>query len=491
MHISHAPQTYTYMISLIACVIDKNKAIGYKNKLLFRIKKDLAHFKKLTTGHGHNIIVMGYHTFLSLGKKALPGRKNIVVTRKHYSELYEQRQRLGIHVLSDLCFLKTSLKTIPHEDVFIIGGEQMYTQALHMDLVDRIFMTTIVSTNFDYTLHDTVFPPFKGFKRAFESKVHRDTNVVFLPDGNIVSYLEYMFVTYEKTTHDNLEEQRYLDLVAECLNAEKRQTRNAVTRSVFAKALTFDIDANGFPLLTTKRMPYKSKMIEKELLFFLNGHTNVDLLRQQNVHIWTPNTTQAFLEASKKDLKEDDMGPMYGWQWRHFGAKYMDCKHDYTGQGIDQLKSLIQSLKDNPGSRRHLMTTFNPSQVEQGCLWPCHSIVIQCYVRGAYLDMVMYQRSADIICGVPFNIASSALLLMLLAQQCKYRPGKLTLFFGDVHMYDSHEAQAKIQLSRRPFPFPRYEISKKDTIDAYTLDDFKLDVDTYTCHKRLHTKMVA
>jgi thymidylate synthase len=184
---------------------------------------------------------------------------------------------------------------------------------------------------------------------------------------------------------------------------------------------------------------------------------------------------------------------MYGFQWRHFGAKYAGCKADYTSKGIDQLSKLIKGIKENPFSRRHLMTSLNVAQVEDGVLWPCHSIVTQFFVRsdGEGLDMSTYQRSADVFLGLPFNISSSALFLKLIAQQTGKLAGKLTIHLGDVHVYEEHLAVAKEQLLRTPYPFPQYSIDKAATVDDYTLEHFKLSKETYKRHGRLCAKMIA
>ena len=294
----------------------------------------------------------------------------------------------------------------------------------------------------------------------------------------------------KKQHHTNEEETNYLQLLADAIAAEPRSTRNAVTRAVFGRSLRFDV-GKSFPLLTTKRMPFASKTIEKELLFFLSGATNNALLKQQGVNIWNANTTQQFLDANGKKLAEDDMGPLYGHQFRHFGAAYHGCREDYRGQGIDQLQKLIQGIRCNPHSRRHVATSLNVAQVEQGCLWPCHSLVLQCFVRGKQLDLLMYQRSADLFLGLPFNIASNAVLLKLLAQQTNLQPGVLTIAIGDAHIYEQHLEQARRQLRRAPFPFPQYSIAPRSSIDDYRVDDLALDEACYQHHPAIRATMVA
>ena len=182
-------------------------------------------------------------------------------------------------------------------------------------------------------------------------------------------------------------------------------TRNAKTYSIFDNSITFDMK-DGFPLLTTKRMFWKG--IVEELLFFIRGDTNSKHLEDKGVRIWQGNTTQEFIDNIGLPYQEGDMGPMYGFMWRHFGADYTGCNTDYTNQGFDQLSKIVEEIKTNPHSRRILMSDFDPSRAHQGVLYPCHSLVLQFYVRdGKFLDVKMYQRSVDSFLGEPFNIAST------------------------------------------------------------------------------------
>jgi thymidylate synthase len=216
--------------------------------------------------------------------------------------------------------------------------------------------------------------------------------------------------------------------------------------------MRFDL-AEGFPMLTTKKLHFRSIAIE--LLWFLRGDTNVRWLQEQKVSIWDEWADET-----------GDLGPVYGKQWRDWEAA--------DGRHIDQIAELIETLKTNPASRRMIVSAWNPGELQAMALAPCHCL-FQCHVASGKLSLQLYQRSADIFLGVPFNIASYALLTMLLAQQAGLEPGEFIWTGGDCHLYLNHLDQAREQLSRTPGPLPRLEILRKaESIDAYRYEDFAL-----------------
>jgi thymidylate synthase len=225
---------------------------------------------------------------------------------------------------------------------------------------------------------------------------------------------------FEYLKTENQEEQKYLDLMKDLLiEGNITSTRNGYTRSKFGTTLEFDLK-NGYPLLTTKKMFFKG--ICEELLFFLRGDTDSKKLSNKGIKIWEKNTDRTFLDSMGFTQREEgDLGPMYGFQWRHFNAEYNGCNEDYTEKGVDQLKYVLNELKTNPNSRRIIMTTYNPQQAKDGVLFPCHGISIQFNVQeteDSYIvNLSQNQRSADYFLGLPFNIASYALLLELICHQ--------------------------------------------------------------------------
>lgn len=234
------------------------------------------------------------------------------------------------------------------------------------------------------------------------------------------------------------------------LHGEPRDDRTGVgTRSVFGRQLRYDL-SKGFPRITTKYVPMKP--IKAELLWFLRGEQHINWLRLLDVHIWDDWADD-----------NDSVGPLYGAQWRSW--------IDNDGMAIDQIQKLIQSLQTDPHSRRHLVSAWNVGDLPQMALAPCHAF-FQCYVGGdGRLSLQVYQRSADLFLGVAFNIASYALLTHMLAQQTDLAVGELIWIGGDCHIYDNHVDQVEEQLSREVYPFPRLRLRKRDSIDAYHMND--------------------
>ena len=225
------------------------------------------------------------------------------------------------------------------------------------------------------------------------------------------------------------------------------------TVSVFGYQMRFDL-AEGFPALTTKKLHLRS--IIHELLWFLKGETNIRYLKDNNVSIWDEWADE-----------NGELGPVYGKQWRRWETT--------DGREIDQIVQLVEGLKNNPDSRRHLVSAWNPAEVERMALPPCHAL-FQFYVADGRLSCQLYQRSADIFLGVPFNIASYALLTLMIAQVCGYKPGEFVHTLGDAHLYSNHLDQARLQLSREPRPLPTMTLNPDVTdLFAFTFEDFKLE----------------
>ncbi len=248
--------------------------------------------------------------------------------------------------------------------------------------------------------------------------------------------------------------QSYLDLLTHILEngTQKGDRTGTGTISCFGYQMRFDLQ-EGFPLLTTKKLHLRS--IIYELLWFLKGDTNIKYLQDNNVRIWDEWADE-----------NGNLGPVYGYQWRHWQGK--------NGE-IDQIKNLVEQLKNNPNSRRHIVTAWNPDDVEDMALPPCHAIW-QLYVADGKLSCQLYQRSADVFLGVPFNIASYALLTMMLAQVCGLKVGDFIHTFGDVHLYNNHIEQAKLQLIRDPRPLPKMRLNPAvSSIFDFKFEDFTLE----------------
>jgi thymidylate synthase len=254
-------------------------------------------------------------------------------------------------------------------------------------------------------------------------------------------------------------ERQYLGLLADIMaTGTRRDDRTGVgTLGVFGRQMRFDL-AQGFPLLTTKKLHLRSIIVE--LLWFLRGETNIRYLKDHGVSIW-----DEWANA------EGDLGPVYGKQWRSWTAP--------DGRVIDQISAVVEAIRKNPNSRRHIVSAWNPADVEDMALPPCHCL-FQFFVADGKLSCQLYQRSADVFLGVPFNIASYALLTMMVARVTGLQPGEFVHTFGDAHLYLNHLDQAKTQLAREPYPFPTMTIADKDDLFAFELDDFL--VEGYQAH---------
>ena len=286
-----------------------------------------------------------------------------------------------------------------------------------------------------------------------------------------------------------MEEEGYLRLVGRTLDGEKKKTRNGMTRSIFGERLEFDLSEDHFPRLTTKFVSFKN--VFYELMFFLRGETSTDYLKEHGVKIWDSNASREFLDSRGLDYEEGTLGPIYGHQWRHFNAEYRGPNEDYSGRGLDQIEYCIDLIRKDPNSRRILFSAWNPEQLDEMSLPPCH-ISFQFYVReGVYLDGHLYQRSADVMLGVPYNILSYSLLLHMVAGLTNLVPGKLILSFGDVHIYEEHVGGALEQLERIPSEFPiiLMSTSTRTSITDYKYEDFKIE--NYNHQGKINMNMIA
>ncbi|WP_085907175.1 thymidylate synthase [Kiloniella majae] len=260
---------------------------------------------------------------------------------------------------------------------------------------------------------------------------------------------------------------QYLDLMKDVLEngTDKGDRTGTGTRSVFGRQIRFDL-SQGFPLMTTKKLHLKS--VVHELLWFLSGDTNIKYLKENGVRIWDEWADE-----------NGDLGPVYGHQWRSWPTP--------DGTTVDQITNLMAQIKGNPDSRRHIVSAWNVAEVDNMALPPCHSL-FQFYVAEGRLSCQLYQRSADIFLGVPFNIASYALLTYMIAQQADLEPGDFVHTFGDAHIYSNHFEQVKTQLQREPFKLPSLRIKRKpDSIFDYAFDDF--DILDYEAHPHIAGKV--
>ena len=317
---------------------------------------------------------------------------------------------------------------------------------------------------------------------------------------------ETIFSNIHKYSH---EEYRYLNIIENILeNGSWEEGRNGKTKSIFGQSMRFSLKDGKIPILTTKKTAWKTCL--KELLWFIRGETDNRLLKEQGVHIWDDNASRTFLDSrGLQQYDVDELGPIYGYQWRHFNKPYFTNKqNELSGfknisawrddewinqdNGIDQLQQIIDQLKDTKSrtSRRHIMTAWNPCQLDQMALPPCH-ILCQFNVHdGNKLSCAMYQRSGDFPLGIPFNIASYSFLTHLIAKHCGLEAYEFVHFVGNCHIYEDHIEPMKVQITRDPFEFPTLTIKQiRENISDYQVDDF--EIHNYKSHDAIKMKMVA
>lgn len=285
--------------------------------------------------------------------------------------------------------------------------------------------------------------------------------------------------------HNSKNEQAYLDLLQHVLShgSEKGDRTGTGTLSHFGAQLRFDL-ADGFPLLTTKKVHFKS--IVYELFWFLSGSTHVDYLQQNNVRIWNEWATAD--QTARFNRPAGDLGPIYGHQWRNYGATKRE-DGSYDNDGVDQITEVIEQIKTNPNSRRLIVSGWNPKEADQVALPPCHTL-FQFFVADNKLSCQLYQRSADLFLGVPFNIASYALLTHMVAQVCGLEVGEFVWTGGDCHIYQNHREQVELQLTRSLYELPTLTLNPdiKD-IFAFTFDD--ISVEGYESHPAIKAKVAV
>ena len=473
----------------IVVSVNNNNVIGYNNQLLIESKEDLRRFYQVTSlsKNDHpNVVIMGYKTWLSIpeSKKPLKNRLNIVLTKK----LSFNQSSENVIFFSDLQKTFQWLSENETGEVFVIGGASIYEQCLrdYNEYFEKLYLTRFDN---DYPASNItqLFPMnsiqnmkcIQTFPKVTDECYHL----------GMQTEIELNFDVYARSDSRNKGEQQYLDLLSKVLNdGVLTESRNSKVLTTFGERMEFDL-SDGFPLLTTKKMGYKT--ILRELLWFIKGSTSNHELQEKNVHIWDQNSSREFLDSRGLSYEEGDLGPVYGFQWRHFGAKYDTCHSDYTDLGTDQLKNVIDQIKNDPTSRRIILSAWNPCDLDKMALPPCH---IMCQfnvcVSKKTLNCQLYQRSGDMFLGVPFNIASYSFLTHIIAKITGLTPGKFIHILGDTHIYEDHVKAVKSQIIRVPDKFPRLTISDELTdIDSIKEEYFKIT--DYKSYPKITAPMIA
>lgn len=501
-------------ISLIVAT-DKNLGIGKTNQLPWNLKNELKYFSKTTKGH-NNIVIMGRNTWESIPKsfRPLKDRINIILTSKNI-DLSDCPKTFSVNSFQNLIKTIELLRLqLMVGQIFCIGGNSIYQEFLKNNpnfTLEYIYQTEIYDS-FDC---DTFLMDKKDFKEKLKYyEVVKSSN--FQKEYCSVNQKDilYRFLIYKKCLfkndegldieiqyalpyepYKNIEEYQYLNILKQILNKGiKRQDRTGTgTLSIFGTHQEFNL-RDTFPMLTTKRIFLRG--IFEELMLYLRGQTDNKILNAKGINIWDGNTNREFLD--KRGLthyEEGDMGETYGFNFRHFGGEYLGCSTEYKKgeHGFDQVANLIHLIKNDPTSRRMIITLWNPHTNHKAALPSC-LCWYQFYVdtEAEELHAQIYLRSSDFFLANNWNVCTGAILVHLLCnlEGINLTPGNLKVITGDTHLYLNHLEQAKINLTRKPKPFPKLIIKeKKENIEDFTYED--LNVIGYNPYPGIKAEMSA
>lgn len=443
------------MFSLIAA-IDSNSGIAKDGSIPWYCPEDLNHFKEMTTGH---VVIMGRLTWESLPSKfrPLPHRINVVISgnglvKADHTQMYPNFVFSTIDQVID--HFNINKKQYANQKLFVIGGSSIYNQFFERNLIADVHLTMIKC---DYMCDQFInFPEMIGVEERT------------LCGNDDVIYRRYFTINHE--------ENQFLHVMADIINhgVVRDDRTGAGTKSIFSRELRFDLSKGRIPMMTTR--PVGLRYVFEELMWILRGQTDNKILNDKKIHIWDDNTTRKFLDNKHLNhLPVGDIGPSYGFQMRHFGSNYLDCKTGYTS-GFDQLKYVIHLLKTNPTSRRIIINLWNPNQLDQMALPPC-MYGYQFYVANGQLSCKLIQRSSDIALAGSHNCTAGALLVRMLCKVTGLVPGELIWSPSDIHIYLNQTESVMEQLGRCPKPFPTLKVvgsPKNNDILNFEYKHFKL-----------------
>ncbi|RDX70891.1 hypothetical protein CR513_49813, partial [Mucuna pruriens] len=487
----HPQRTYQAVV-----IATRDMGISMDGKLPWSLPSDIKFFEEITTATSDpgkkNAVVMGRKTWEGIPpeNRPLSGRLNVVLTRSGSFDIATAENVVICGSLSSAMeLLAASPYCLSIEKVFLTGGGEIFREALNAPGCEAVHITEIETSiecdTFMPRLDTSVFQPWyssfpkveNNLRYSFttyvrvrsspEESLGQNTDPLFDNNTDSLKFEVKKFSFLPKMIFERHEEFKYLRLVQEIISegTTKDDRTGTGTLSKFGCQMRFNLRRN-FPLLTTK-------------------YFGVELLKS----FFGLSVAQQVLSIGLTEREEGDLGPVYGFQWRHFGAKYSDMHADYSGQGFDQLLDVINKIKHNPNDRRIILSAWNPSDLKLMALPPCHMFA-QFYVANGELSCQMYQRSADMGLGVPFNIASYALLTCMIAHVCDLVPGDFIHVIGDAHVYRNHVRPLQEQLQNQPKPLPILKINpKKKDIDSFVAADFKLI--GYDPHQKIEMKMAV
>lgn len=507
---------------ILAC--DYHGGIGKDNTIPWYCSDDIEFFKRVTMG---SYIIMGRKTFESMGQRELPGRTSLVVgTGYHHS------------------FEQALLQCVDkNRQVFVIGGSSLATYALNRGYISEILLTVVEDNQYRLAgvskslvpLEPLESPESKNRLPAYLDDIESKNRfpvqksgydcTVFIPESikPLLNMIIKVFMPWflkkevgkepgkrgkeEKEVNSTWSAVTYTIgkgmSVYQCFpqNPEEAQIRNLVktistsgviqddrtgvgTRGIFGYHMKFSLENGRFPLQTARKSPFSH--IFEELMWFLRGQTNSKILEEKGIKIWVGNSTRHYLDkCGLTHLEEGDCGASYGFQWRHWGAPYINCQTDYTGQGHDQIATIIKEIKERPHSRRMILSGWNVTDLDQMALPPCHTMY-QFKVIDGRLSCHLYQRSSDVMLACHWNITSAALLTILIANITGLKPGELYVSYGDAHIYSNHFNSINEYLLRAPLEYPTLKVTRvPERIEDYTLSDLELSGYSYYPNIRL------
>jgi thymidylate synthase len=475
--------------------------IGNKKGLIWNIKDELDYFYQLTS-KPNSVLIVGRTTYELIIHKLKNDNNNrsYILFSNTIKEIENGVVYNNIHkCINDIY----NDKMYQDKTFWVIGGKQIYE--LFEPYVDAIYKSYIhlyhkvdsYSNNSDYIYYSHN----ENYTELLSNITKKGYDNLSKQDYDIDYKVYVKKLNHDINNHYLHSEYIYLQILNKTLQSEKRLTRNGFVYSYFGDQMRIDV-SKSLPIITTKKMFIRG--IIEELLFFIKGHTNTLLLEQKNINIWKGNSNKEFLQEMKLPYEEGDIGPMYGFQWRHYNAEYTNCNEDYTNKGYDQMEYVIQEILTNPNSRRIIMTTYHPTDALKSALFPCHSLILQFYIENiksetnSYynISLHMYQRSADVFLGLPFNITSTSLLLYIICYECnrrsnnaKYYPKDIIISFGDIHLYEEHKELAIKQLKRKPLTNAICKINKNciKPYDKLEYEDF--DIKNYYSYDSMKTIM--
>jgi thymidylate synthase len=459
---------YIAMFSTIVAVSDKG-GIGKNNDIPWKVKEDLAFFKSMTL---HQVVIMGGSTFRSMKCKPLPLRLNLVVS---LSPDIKDNPEQGLKVFRDIweCVRYASKSAeCKGKKLFIIGGATIYNWFFKYRLIQEEYITHICSPDVNDGLECDRFYPVDVLA------LHKELTPIQASNDYIIFH----------KVHNNLEEEAMLGLMRELLTSgNQRMERTGVgAASLFGRQLSFNLLDNAFPLMTTRPMFVRG--IFEELMLYIRGQTDSKILESKGVPVWKGNTTRAFLDSrGLQRLPEGDMGHSYGFSFRHYGGKYINCKSNYDGVGYDQLQSVMTSLKEEPYGRRHIIDLWEPNFAHLAALPPC-LYNYQFYVSDGYLDCMMTQRSSDFAVAGGWNVATGALLTYFISHYVGLKPRRLIWNLGDVHLYNNAVESIRQQITRTPYRYPLLFLrNMPEKIEQIELNN--IEIMCYRTHPKLEFVM--